>query len=75
MEPSPAEEAGAVEPRRTPVDPPDEEALLEMGRRLLEDPENRARIERVLADPKTSDPKEPGVTAEELPAFLREHGF
>lgn len=53
----------------------DKAATLELGRRLLRDPENRARIERALGQAKSSDPKEPGVTAEELPEFLREHGL
>jgi len=53
----------------------DEAETLELGRRLLRDPENRARIERALAQAKSSDPKEPGITGEELPEFLREHGF
>lgn len=53
----------------------DDDEILELGRRMLRDPENRARIERALAQAKSSDPKEPGVTAEELPEFLREHGL
>jgi len=70
---SPARKAGTVESEHTPTS--DETETLELGRRLLRDPEIRARVERALADARSFDPKEPGVTAEELPEFLREHGF
>ena len=53
----------------------DEAETLELGRRLLRDPENRARVQRALAQAKSSDPKETGITAEELSDFLREHGL
>ena len=46
----------------------------EMRRRVLQDPAIRARSREVLDEIARGDePKSPGITAEELPDFLREH--
>ncbi len=42
-------------------------------RARLDDPEVKARIEEVRAAIRAGTPMNKGITAEELPAFLREH--
>jgi hypothetical protein len=44
----------------------------EVRRRLLTDPELRARAEEILEQAKNGGPVGPGILAEELPDFLRE---
>lgn len=45
----------------------------EIRDRMMADPEVRARLAQALLDAERPS-SEPGVTEEELPAFLREHG-
>lgn len=63
------EHAGAVEDEL-----PTDEDIREMRRRHLADPKIQARAREVLDEIRRGDaPKSPGITAEELPEFLRKH--
>ncbi len=46
----------------------------ELRRRRLQDPGVRARVQEILDQMERGEPLSPGITAEELPDFLREHG-
>lgn len=52
-----------------------EQELREMRERRLRDPGVQARAREVLKEIERDDePKNPGIKAEDLPDFLREHG-
>ena len=46
----------------------------EIHQRIMSDPEVQARIQTALAKVRSGKREGPGLTAEELPEFLREHG-
>lgn len=50
-----------------------DEAEEKIRREQMSDPKVRARVREIFDDAASGDP-EPGITAEELPDFLREHG-
>ncbi len=45
----------------------------EIQERMRKDPAVQARVQEVLAEMRNGEPEGPGITAEELPGFLREH--
>jgi hypothetical protein len=46
----------------------------EMRREHLEDPEVKARVRAIRERMRRGEPPGPGITQEQLPDFLREHG-
>jgi len=65
------ERARPMKPERSPVEP--EPAREELREEQMKDPVVRERLRRIFEEARKGEQR-PGVTAEELPEFLREHG-
>lgn len=62
---------------RGPAVRPKRDAVLsdeQMRRERLDDPEVKARVRAIQERMRRGEPPGPGITEEELPDFLREHG-